>query len=72
MDETAADMTSGRIMNRLVQGDVGSGKTAVAAYAGWLCAKGGFQSALMAPTEVLAEQHFRSLSQLLPSAGRQA
>ena len=69
MDETAADMTSGRIMNRLVQGDVGSGKTAVAAYAGWLCAKGGFQSALMAPTEVLTEQHFRSLSQLLAPAG---
>ena len=69
MDEAAADMTSGRPMNRLVQGDVGSGKTAVAAYAGWLCAKGRFQAALMAPTEVLAEQHYRSLSQLLAPAG---
>ncbi len=69
MDEAAADMTSGRPMNRLVQGDVGSGKTAVAAFAGWLCAKGGFQTALMAPTEVLAEQHFKSLSALLSPAG---
>ena len=69
MDETAADMASGRPMNRLVQGDVGSGKTAVAAYAGWLCAGSGFQAALMAPTEVLAEQHYRSLSALLAPAG---
>ncbi len=69
MDEAAADMASGRPMNRLVQGDVGSGKTAVAAYAGWLCAKGGFQAALMAPTEVLAEQHYRFLSRLLAPAG---
>ena len=69
MDEVAADLVSGRPMNRLVQGDVGSGKTAVAAYAGWLCAKGGCQAALMAPTEVLAEQHFRSLSALLRPAG---
>ena len=68
MDEVSADMASGRPMNRLVQGDVGSGKTAVAAYAGWLCAKGGFQTALMAPTEVLAEQHYRSLSALLAPA----
>ena len=69
MDEVAADLAGSRPMNRLVQGDVGSGKTAVAAYAGWLCAKGGFQSALMAPTEVLAEQHYRSLSRLLAPAG---
>ena len=69
MDEVASDMASGRPMNRLVQGDVGSGKTAVAACAGWLCAKGGHQGALMAPTEVLAEQHYRSLSQLLAPAG---
>ncbi|MCI9352281.1 MAG: ATP-dependent DNA helicase RecG [Lawsonibacter sp.] len=69
MEETAADMASSRPMNRLVQGDVGSGKTAVAAYAGWLCVKGGCQAALMAPTEVLAEQHFRSLSALLAPAG---
>ncbi len=69
MDEVAKDMVSGRPMNRLVQGDVGSGKTAVAAFAGWLCVRGGFQAALMAPTEVLAEQHFRSLSRLLSPAG---
>ena len=69
MDEVAADMASGRPMNRLVQGDVGSGKTAVAAFAGWLCARGDCQAALMAPTEVLAEQHFKSLSALLAPAG---
>ncbi len=69
MEETARDMSSGRPMNRLVQGDVGSGKTAVAAYAAWLAVKGGYQAALMAPTEVLAEQHYRSLSALLSPAG---
>ena len=69
MDEVAFDMASGRPMNRLVQGDVGSGKTAVAAYAAFLAARAGYQTALMAPTEVLAEQHYRSLSSLLASAG---
>ncbi len=69
MDEAAADMAGQRPMNRLVQGDVGSGKTAVAAYAGWLCAGSGCQAALMAPTEVLAEQHYKSLSALLSPAG---
>ena len=53
MGEIAADLASGRPMNRLVQGDVGSGKTAVAAYAAFLTAKAGHQAALMAPTEVL-------------------
>ncbi len=69
MEETAADLASGHPMNRLVQGDVGSGKTAVAAYAGWLAVRGGCQAALMAPTEVLAEQHGRSLAALLGPAG---
>ena len=69
MDEVAFDMASGRPMNRLVQGDVGSGKTAVAAYAAWLAAQGGYQAALMAPTEVLAEQHYRALSAFLSPAG---
>ena len=69
MEETAGDLASGRPMNRLVQGDVGSGKTAVAAYAAWLTAKAGLQAALMAPTEVLAEQHARSLTALLEPAG---
>ena len=69
MGEIARDMASGRPMSRLVQGDVGSGKTAVAAYAAWLAVGAGYQAALMAPTEVLAEQHFRSLSALLAPAG---
>ena len=69
MEEVAGDLSSGRPMNRLVQGDVGSGKTVVAAYAAYLAAKGGYQAALMAPTEVLAEQHHRSLSALLGPAG---
>jgi len=69
MEEIAGDMASGRPMNRLVQGDVGSGKTVVAAFAAWLAAGAGCQTALMAPTEVLAEQHWRSLSALLRPAG---
>ena len=69
MDEIAADVSAGPPMNRLVQGDVGSGKTMVAAYGAWLAAKNGRQSALMAPTELLAEQHFRSLAPLLEQAG---
>jgi len=69
MEEITADLSSGRPMNRLVQGDVGSGKTVVAAHAAWLTARAGHQAALMAPTEVLAEQHYRSLSALLAPAG---
>ena len=69
MEEVAADTASGAPMNRLVQGDVGSGKTMVAAYGAWLAAKNGGQCALMAPTELLAEQHFRSLEPLLAPAG---
>lgn len=69
MEECARDMAGGRPMNRLVQGDVGSGKTAVAAYAAFLAVKAGYQAAMMAPTEVLAEQHARSLTQLLEPAG---
>ena len=69
MEEMAADMAAGPPMNRLVQGDVGSGKTMVAAWGAWLAAKNGYQCALMAPTELLAEQHFRSLSPLLEQAG---
>ena len=67
--DMAADLTSGRAMNRLVQGDVGSGKTAAAAYGAWAAAKNGCQCALMAPTELLAEQHYRTLSALLAPAG---
>ena len=69
MEEVAADTASGAPMNRLVQGDVGSGKTMVAAYGALLAAKNGGQCALMAPTELLAEQHFRSLAPLLGRAG---
>lgn len=67
--EAAADMRSGRPMNRLVQGDVGSGKTAVAAACAWLAWGSGWQSALMAPTEILAQQHCRSLTALLSPCG---
>ena len=69
MGEMTADLTSGTPMNRLVQGDVGSGKTMLAAWGAWLAAKNGYQCALMAPTELLAEQHCRSLSPLLEGAG---
>ena len=62
--DSILDMQSGRNMNRLIQGDVGSGKTAVAASLIYTMAKNSFQSALMAPTEILAEQHFSSLSAL--------
>ena len=69
MKEIGHDLSSGRPMNRLVQGDVGSGKTVVAAYAACLTVQSGYQAAMMAPTEVLAEQHYRSLSTLLAPAG---
>ena len=64
-----SDMKSGKQMNRLLQGDVGSGKTAVAAALVYTCAKNGMQSALMAPTEVLAVQHFETFSKLFQSSG---
>ena len=69
MEEMSADLSSGVPMNRLVQGDVGSGKTMLAAYGAWVTAKNGCQCALMAPTELLAEQHYRSLAPLLGQAG---
>ena len=69
MEEIAADLISGRVMNRLVQGDVGSGKTAVAAFGAWAAAQARCQCALMAPTELLAEQHARTLDNLLGPAG---
>lgn len=59
--ECVADMASGRVMNRLVQGDVGCGKTAVAAALMYHTARSGAQAAIMAPTEILAEQHYKNL-----------
>ena len=67
--EIGADFKKGTPMNRLVQGDVGSGKTMVAAAAAYLAIQNGHQAALMAPTEILAEQHFASLSKLLTPLG---
>ena len=63
------DMSGSRPMNRLLEGDVGSGKTVVAAHALTLAVQNGFQGVLMAPTEVLARQHFFTLSELLMPLG---
>ena len=67
--EIYADMTADRRMNRMLQGDVGAGKTIVAVFAMMLAVEGGHQAALMAPTELLAEQHARSLERLLGPLG---
>jgi len=67
--DIAADMCGAAPMNRLIQGDVGSGKTAVAAAACWFAAKNGCQSALMAPTEILARQHYATLCGFLEPLG---
>ena len=67
--EIMEDYRRGAPMNRLVQGDVGSGKTMVAAAAAYCAVKNGHQSALMVPTEILAEQHYQSLSRLLEPMG---
>ena len=69
LDEVAGDMANEPAMARLVQGDVGCGKTAIAMGALYLAAKQGFQGALMAPTEVLARQHYESAKQVLESLG---
>ncbi|MFB0919319.1 MAG: DEAD/DEAH box helicase, partial [Oscillospiraceae bacterium] len=69
ISECARDMCSGTAMNRLIQGDVGSGKTVVAAASIWCAHEGGLQSAFMAPTEILANQHFQTFSELLTPLG---
>src|SRR5690606_31076658 len=67
LDEIAADLARTRPMHRLLQGDVGSGKTAVAAAAAFIAAAAGKQTAVMAPTELLAEQHYASFERWLAS-----
>ena len=69
LSEILADMASDKAMNRLVQGDVGSGKTAVAAAAMFQSSKNGYQSAFMAPTDILARQHFDTLRKLFKGLG---
>src|SRR5438552_10656062 len=67
--EIVADMTSDRRMHRLLQGDVGSGKTIVALFAALLAMENGYQAAIMAPTELLAEQHARTFEKFLAPLG---
>ncbi len=67
--EILTDLTKNRPMNRLLEGDVGSGKTVVAAIAAYVSFLNGFQTALMAPTEILAQQHYQTLNQLLSPLG---
>lgn len=69
LTDIATDMTSGKRMNRLIQGDVGSGKTAVALAAAFMAINNGYQTALMAPTDVLANQHFEECNKLLKPLG---
>lgn len=69
LDEICADFSGGGLMMRLVQGDVGSGKTAVAAAAMYAAIKNGYQTAIMAPTEILAKQHFDTFSQFFKDFG---
>ncbi|MEZ4859859.1 MAG: ATP-dependent DNA helicase RecG [Caldilineaceae bacterium] len=70
LEEIRHDLQRAIPMTRLVQGDVGSGKTAVAAGAMWIAAVNGLQSALLAPTQILAEQHYRGISRLLEGLSR--
>ena len=69
VEEILTDMSGETSMNRLLQGDVGSGKTLVAAAAIWACIRAGYQAALLAPTEILASQHAESLNRLLSPFG---
>lgn len=69
IDDAIRDMCGTRPMNRLCQGDVGSGKTMIAAACIYFAAKNRYQSAMMAPTELLAQQHYRSMAPLLESLG---
>ena len=69
VEEILTDMSGETSMNRLLQGDVGSGKTLVAAAAIWACIRAGYQAALLAPTEILASQHAENLNHLLSPFG---
>ena len=69
VDEIMEDLTSDRVMNRLIQGDVGSGKTAVAQIAMYKAYRNGYQSVMMAPTEILARQHFGSMKEAFKGLG---
>ncbi len=69
VNEIFKDMSSGYPMNRLLQGDVGSGKTVVALYAAMLAISNGYQIAFMAPTEILAEQHYKTIGNLTKNMG---
>ena len=69
VEEILTDMSGETSMNRLLQGDVGSGKTLVAAAAIWACIRAGYQAALLAPTEILASQHAENLNRLLSPFG---
>ena len=69
INDCISDMLSGKSMNRLIEGDVGSGKTVVSAALMYLCAKSKMQCALMAPTEILAEQHYNTISGFLNPFG---
>ena len=69
LEEVLKDLKSGSVMNRLIQGDVGSGKTIIAVLALLAACENGYQGALMVPTEVLARQHFESVTELFEKHG---
>ena len=69
VEDIKGDFSSGKLTNRLIQGDVGSGKTVIAQIAAYMAYKNGYQTALMAPTEILAQQHFESFMEIFEPLG---